>query len=206
MGHTPRPVKVGEGIASATIRALQGRVVMSSRLESIVKELARGEVPTVIARISYKSIRGLAEWIPDLEKRIEFFRSYIGGERRRIWIPAFFAPAAVISGAARSTYNNEIGWRVASGEEEAGQGTIATIYGMSIAGAEWNEQSRGLVEARARAVAAAKDMFSRAPEMEVIDNAALPLLANGKGERPRNIDRGLGVEREEEGALFVLEW
>ena len=82
-----RLVETARSIASATIRALQGRVVMSSRLESIVKELARGEVPTVIARISYKSIRGLAEWIPDLEKRIEFFRSYIDGERRRIWIP-----------------------------------------------------------------------------------------------------------------------
>jgi len=72
-------------------KALKGLVVMSEDLEKLSNNLYDNQVPHMWAEVGFLSLKPLASWIEDLNKRIQFLNEWIThGTPKVFWISGFF--------------------------------------------------------------------------------------------------------------------
>ena len=74
-------------------RAIEGTVVMSMDLESMMSKFLDNRVPLSWEGVGYPSLKPLSSWMPDLIKRVEFLSKWLyEGVPLTFWVPAFFFP------------------------------------------------------------------------------------------------------------------
>ena len=74
-------------------RAIEGTVVMSMDLESMMGRFLDNKVPLSWEGVGYPSLKPLSSWIPDLVKRVDFLSKWLyEGVPMTYWVPAFFFP------------------------------------------------------------------------------------------------------------------
>jgi dynein heavy chain len=75
------------------VKAVKGLVVMSAELELVFKSLLINEVPLGWASASYLSLKSLASWIKDFNKRVQFLRDWTTtGQPNSFWMSGLFFP------------------------------------------------------------------------------------------------------------------
>lgn len=68
-------------------KALKGLLVMSDELDSLANSLYDNQVPIMWAEIGFLSLKPLISWTADLNKRIDFLKTWIdGGTPSVFWI------------------------------------------------------------------------------------------------------------------------
>lgn len=85
------------------LKAIKGLVVMSETLEALATGLNNNQIPSMWAGKAYPSLKPLAAWLVDLEKRLHFVNFWIkGGTPTVFWISGFFFPQAFMTGALQN--------------------------------------------------------------------------------------------------------
>lgn len=81
-------------------KAIRGEVVMSEDLEKVSNSLFNLQVPEEWQYpIGFLSLKPLNSWIEELNKRVDFFNSWINhGQPLSFWFSGFFFPQAFITG------------------------------------------------------------------------------------------------------------
>lgn len=85
-------------------KALRGFVVMSEELELTANSLFDNQVPSKWAAVGFLSLKPLASWVEDLNKRVDFLNSWInrGSSPLTYWISGFFFPQAFLTGTLQN--------------------------------------------------------------------------------------------------------
>ena len=85
-------------------KALKGFFVMSEELELMANSLFDNQVPTKWADVGFLSLKPLASWVEDLNKRITFLTDWIdrGSSPLTFWISGFFFPQAFLTGTLQN--------------------------------------------------------------------------------------------------------
>ena len=74
-------------------RAIEGTVVMSMDLESMMNRFLDNKVPLAWEGVDYPSLKPLSSWMPDLIARVTFLATWLyEGPPLTYWVPAFFFP------------------------------------------------------------------------------------------------------------------
>jgi len=74
-------------------RAIEGTVVMSMDLESMMNRFLDNKVPLAWEGVGYPSLKPLSSWMPDLIARVAFLAKWLyEGPPVTYWVPAFFFP------------------------------------------------------------------------------------------------------------------
>jgi dynein heavy chain len=74
-------------------RAIEGTVVMSMDLESMMVKFLDNKVPLSWEGVAYPSLKPLSSWFLDLIKRVEFLSKWLyEGAPMSFWVSAFFFP------------------------------------------------------------------------------------------------------------------
>jgi dynein heavy chain len=92
-----RLLKIVNSSLNDLLKALKGLVVMSESLESLSSSLFNNQIPTMWAGKAYPSLKPLAAWLVDLEKRLHFVNFWIQQSTPVVfWISGFFFPQVPI--------------------------------------------------------------------------------------------------------------
>lgn len=142
--------------------ALKGLVVMSDALEKASNSLFNNQVPTIWTKKAYPSLKPLAAWVDDLEKRLAFMSNWIEkGIPPMFWISGFYFPQAFITGTLQNyarkhvvsidtlSFSFEVLFR-APETIKAKPRDGCYIYGLFLEGARWDGAKGYLVESRAK--------------------------------------------------------
>ena len=149
-------------------KVLLGEAAMSDALEAMYAALVHGRVPAVWADVAYPSMRPLASWIADLNRRVQFMDRWIGmGDMREYWLPAFFFPqgflTAVLQRHARkyqvaiNDLEFEFAFYTAAGVVHAGErpgdprprapaDDGVMVNGLWLESGQWNDEVQGLAD------------------------------------------------------------
>jgi dynein heavy chain len=74
-------------------RAIEGTVVMSMDLESMMVKFLDNKEPLSWEGVAYPSLKPLSSWFLDLIKRVEFLSKWLyEGAPMSFWVPSFFFP------------------------------------------------------------------------------------------------------------------
>lgn len=93
-------------------RALQGFVLMSGDLESLVNSLYNNKVPEIWESNGYISLKPLKAWADDLMQRLEFLQTWCDeGTPKAFWISGFFFPQAFVTGT-KQNYARKMQWPI----------------------------------------------------------------------------------------------
>ncbi|NXL44771.1 DYH1 protein, partial [Podilymbus podiceps] len=142
------------------LKALQGLVVMSSRLELMASSLYSNTVPEIWNAKAYPSLKPLASWVNDLVQRIEFLQKWIScGKPSVFWISGFFFPQAFLTGtlqnfARKSVISiDTISFSFKVMKESVSELTCPPrdgcyIHGLFLEGARWDPAAFQLAESR----------------------------------------------------------
>ncbi|KAL3318377.1 Dynein heavy chain 1, axonemal [Cichlidogyrus casuarinus] len=85
------------------IKAIKGLVVMNASLEAMMNALFDNRVPIMWANRAYPSLKPLAAWVVDLQKRMEFIENWVNnGIPAVFWISGFFFPQAFLTGTLQN--------------------------------------------------------------------------------------------------------
>lgn len=80
-------------------KALVGEVVMSEELEKLSDAIFDNQIPPSWSNVGFLSLKPLASWIQDCNKRIDFLRTWIKeGTPNVYWVSGFFFPQAFLTG------------------------------------------------------------------------------------------------------------
>ena len=80
-------------------KALVGEVVMSEDLEKMADAIFDNQVPPTWVKKGFLSLKPLASWIQDCNKRIDFLNDWIkNGTPKVYWVSGFFFPQAFLTG------------------------------------------------------------------------------------------------------------
>lgn len=81
-------------------RAIEGTVVMSMDLESMMGRFLDNRVPLSWEGVGYPSLKSLSSWIPDLIKRVDFLSKWLyEGAPITFWVSAFYFPQGFMTAA-----------------------------------------------------------------------------------------------------------
>ena len=84
-------------------QAINGFIVMSSTLDSMVVRLQNGQVPFNWAKVAYPSLKPLASWFTDLVKRVEFLDGWlVNGNPNSYWISGLYFPQGFLTGVLQT--------------------------------------------------------------------------------------------------------
>ena len=134
-------------------KALKGFVVMSEELELTANSLFDNQVPAKWASVGFLSLKPLASWVEDLNKRIDFLTHWIsrGSSPLTFWISGFFFPQAFLTGTLqnfarkhviaidRLTFDNIIYDQVSYKDIKEPVEDGVYVYGLYLEGARWND-------------------------------------------------------------------
>merc|ERR1712146_181210 len=80
-------------------KALVGEIVMTEELENMSDAIYNNQVPPSWQKKGFLSLKPLASWIEDCNKRIDFLNDWIrGGTPIVYWVSGFFFPQAFFTG------------------------------------------------------------------------------------------------------------
>ena len=80
-------------------KALVGDIVMTEDLEKMADAIFNNQVPPSWVKKGFLSLKPLASWIDDCNKRIDFLNEWItGGTPIVFWVSGFFFPQAFFTG------------------------------------------------------------------------------------------------------------
>lgn len=80
-------------------KALIGDIVMTEDLEKMATAIFNNQVPPAWQSKGFLSLKPLASWIDDCNKRIDFLNNWIqGGTPIIYWVSGFFFPQAFFTG------------------------------------------------------------------------------------------------------------
>lgn len=72
-------------------QAMEGTITLTREIEEICEALLIGRIPTYWLKHSYLSIKSLADYITDLERRIKYFQDWIDSREPNVhWISGYF--------------------------------------------------------------------------------------------------------------------
>lgn len=90
--------EMGSGLALVQ-KALLGDIVMTDELEAMSNAIYNNQVPPTWQKKGFLSLKPLASWIEDCNKRIDFLNDWItGGTPIVYWASGFFFPQAFFTG------------------------------------------------------------------------------------------------------------
>jgi dynein heavy chain len=137
-------------------KAIDGQIVMTHEIESLIESILKNNVPELWTRFSYISCKKLMEWVEDLKKRLTFFDSWIkNGNPKVFWFSGFFFPqsflTSLLQNCARKDrvsidslrFEVEISGKTESFSPEDG----CLINGLFIEGARWDSEKGSIEEA-----------------------------------------------------------
>ncbi|XP_052086994.1 dynein axonemal heavy chain 1-like isoform X4 [Mytilus californianus] len=97
------------GSLQSLLKALKGLVVLSQELEMMANSLYDNSVPNMWAKKAYPSLKPLAQWVTDLEMRMQFIHNWIEhGNPTCYWISGFFFPQAFLTGTLQNYARRKI--------------------------------------------------------------------------------------------------
>jgi len=80
------------------VRAIKGEVLMTPILDEMYNSFLTNAVPLIWKGISYPSLKPLAAWFEDFQKRIEFIENWIAnGKPKAYWLSCFFFPQGFLT-------------------------------------------------------------------------------------------------------------
>ncbi|NWW95122.1 DYH1 protein, partial [Rhynochetos jubatus] len=142
------------------LKALGGRVVMSSQLELMASSLYSNTVPAAWSAKAYPSLKPLASWVNDLAQRIDFLQRWIShGIPSVFWISGFFFPQAFLTGTLQNfarksvvsidtiSFNFQV-MKEAASELTRHPDEGCYIHGLFLEGARWDPAAFQLAESR----------------------------------------------------------
>eukprot|EP00963_Diacronema_lutheri_P008805 scaffold776_cov347-Pavlova_lutheri.AAC.3 len=92
-------IQVIQASLNECLKALRGKVSMSSDLEELVNSIDKNQVPELWSTKSYPSLKPLSSWFTDLADRLSFIRGWIdNGLPTVVWFTGFFFPQAFLTG------------------------------------------------------------------------------------------------------------
>ena len=138
-------------------RAVRGEIAMSASLDDVQAALLNNTVPLTWAKVAYPSLKALADWLLDLDRRVAFFARWLrDGQPVEFWLPAFFFPQGFLTAAlqlhARKTAQPidslQFAFHVCDAAQPAQQPLDGVlISGLYCEGGRWNAQEAALDEA-----------------------------------------------------------
>jgi len=143
-------------------KALQGLVVMSSDLDSVLTALQTNKVPTLWAKKSYPSLKPLGGYVSDLIARLAFLQKWIDTvQPSMFWMPGFFFVHAFMTGGMQNfarkytlpvdTLNFE--HRMMDGESyDTPPEDGIYVYGLYCEAGRWNKEVKELDESEPKAL------------------------------------------------------
>lgn len=140
-------------------KALVGEIVMTEELEKMSDAIYNNQVPPTWQKKGFLSLKPLASWIEDCNKRIDFLNDWIsGGTPIVYWVSGFFFPQAFFTGNlqnyARSntiavdkiSFGFEFKDTLQAEDIKAKPVAGCLTYGMYIEGCKWNYETHMLDE------------------------------------------------------------
>jgi dynein heavy chain len=152
-------LKVMKSSLAELQQAIQGLVVMSSDLEEMFNSFLFNIVPKSWENAAYPSLKPLASWFEDFQKRMQCMRDWIvNGPPKCFWLPGFFFPQGFMTGVlqkyARRTkipidtlkiQCHPTTFAVDEPECKAPEKGVL-INGLHLQGAGWDRENKLLVE------------------------------------------------------------
>lgn len=84
-------------------QAVEGIITMSPALEAVCNSLLLGHVPSAWMKVSYPSLKNLANYIEDFVERIMFLEKWFqNGKPSTYWLSGFFFTQAFLTGAKQN--------------------------------------------------------------------------------------------------------
>jgi dynein heavy chain len=84
-------------------KAIKGEVVMSYDLDLMYTAMMNNQVPHLWTRVAYPSLKPLASWMIDLQKRLAFFHQWVDeGPPPSFWMSGFFFPQGFMTGVLQN--------------------------------------------------------------------------------------------------------
>tara|TARA_A100001015_G_scaffold318620_1_gene439042 strand:- start:2088 stop:4487 length:2400 start_codon:yes stop_codon:yes gene_type:complete len=167
-----RLLRIMHANSAELIRALKGLVVMSGELEKTADAIYNNQVPSMWESKGYPSLKPLASWVVDLQKRLGFVQDWLdNGAPKSFWLSGFYFPQAFLTGVKQNFARkfvmpvDTIGYNynmleIDSPEEvEDRPEDGCYVYGMFSEGAKWNKQQKSLVDPKP------KELYSSMPMM-----------------------------------------
>lgn len=140
-------------------KALVGEIVMTEELEKMSDAIYNNQVPPTWQQKGFLSLKPLASWTDDCNKRIDFLNAWIsGGTPIVYWVSGFFFPQAFFTGNlqnyARSntiavdkiSFGFEFKDTLQAEDIKAKPVAGCLTYGMYIEGCKWNYETHMLDE------------------------------------------------------------
>lgn len=131
-------------------RAIEGTVVMSMDLESMMLKFLDNKVPLAWEGVGYPSLKPLGSWMPDLILRVAFLSKWLyEGPPVTFWVPSFYFPQGFMTAAlqtfARKTqtpidtliFKSNILTVFGDGVTEAPEDGVI-MHGIYLQGAKWD--------------------------------------------------------------------
>lgn len=119
---------------------------MTNDLDKMFKALYDGKVPELWLIKSYPTLKSLANYVVDLQKRCEFFKNWVdNGIPESFWLSGFFFTQSFLTGVLQNYSRreripvDELAFSFLFKQDEiknAKSGTL--VYGLFIEGASWD--------------------------------------------------------------------
>jgi len=146
LGRYNRLLKEIKSTSETLLKAIKGELVMTNDLDKMFKALYDGKVPDLWLAKSYPTLKPLANYVIDLQKRCNFFRNWVeNGIPKSFWLSGFFFTQSFLTGVLQNYSRRE---KIPVDEltfsflfrkieiKEATSGTL--VYGLFIEGASWD--------------------------------------------------------------------
>lgn len=89
-------------------KMIKGLLVADENFQQICSELQDNRIPSIWLRRSYLTTKTLANYVNDLQQRVEFFKNWSWhGIPNAFWFSAFYFPQAIITTMKR-TYSKRL--------------------------------------------------------------------------------------------------
>ncbi|RKP20476.1 dynein heavy chain 6, axonemal, partial [Rozella allomycis CSF55] len=138
------------------IKAVKGLVVMSSELDLVFYSLLNNQVPLIWSNAAYPSLKPLASWFKDLQKRVQFMADWIEkGQPKSFWLSGFFYPQGFLTGILQNYARknkiaiDELSFSFSVLSKDANEisdldidddGTL--VHGLYLEGARWDNEKK----------------------------------------------------------------
>ncbi len=152
-------------------KAVKGLVVMSKDLETFGAQLFVNRTPALWKTRSYPSLRPLAGYVADQQKRLEFFADWLNNKPpSTFWLSGFFFTQAFLTGASQNYARrytipiDDVVFDFVMKDEEWNELPVAPVdgvytYGLYLEGCRWDKKTHELAESLP------KILFAYAPTM-----------------------------------------
>jgi len=171
---------------------MEGLIVLSSELETMVAQMYNNAIPTLWKNKSYPSLQPMASYVADFSLRMEFFESWIEyGKPDVYWISGIFFTHSLLTGALQNyarkcrlpidvvVYDFEV--LATPNEEDVREGPENGMYvrGFYVEGATWDYTQLALAEAAPKVLYGTMPILFFVPvhkeELSVFDHYKCPV-------------------------------